>query len=593
MTLSSKDRSFLAKFVMNWTWRVYDAVIDQEISQLKNYSKELDDQLAHLLLTLNTDLTFIQHFHKISDEKSKSSIGRRLNRLSGSKNKNAIVLELKAALESLNAGEITMYESRQAIQIRTESAERLTEMKLQIRNLIEHGGHNASLISMNTGALYASMWPSQRFFNDQLNVITSENAANFITFTTMTTGRTKNAWGDEPVNYFSTSYSNLYGFNFQITSENRAPGHTLIIGSTGSGKTVLANFLIASALKYPGIKVRSFDSLLGLYVFTQLNEGIYQSFDGTCGLNPCNLDFAERPENISKAALFLQSFLTTMAGSVNDLEAAKIAEEINIFMQADKSDHEYTLEGLMVRFEGNTADRVKIGLSKKLNKFAPNTPEGNYFYPATNKQKLLSFSSQLCTFDFKDILATNNTTLIGLITSYIIYKLYVDESPMLIFIDELPAYIKSPIFREMAAKLLAEGRKLNKVLMAAVQNIDQITNTPEGASSLVGNFKHFLIYPIPNMSESDKFFLRNDLGLSERDIYWLAQSSGNKREVLSVEVEGEQGRSSVRVSVDLAPLGPILKGLLSDNSEVQRLRECELTYQDSAQVRKAFLGLDF
>ncbi len=96
--------------------------------------------------------------------------------------------------------------------------------------------------------LEPSFWaqlPCNSEYTARRSVINSLNLASFASFHNYPSGkRKKNHWGDA-VTVLKTVSGTPYFFSFHV----RDVGHTMIIGPTGSGKTVLLNFLCAQSQK--------------------------------------------------------------------------------------------------------------------------------------------------------------------------------------------------------------------------------------------------------------------------------------------------------------------------------------------------------
>ena len=135
--------------------------------------------------------------------------------------------------------------------------------------------------------------------------INTMNLAGFASLHNYPTGKIDgNHWGDA-VTVFDTSSGTPYFFNFH----NRDVGHTTIIGPTGSGKTVLLNFLCAQAQKFNS-RIFFFDKDRGAEIFMRAINGKYTVIEpGTpCHFNP--LQLPDTPENRTFLAEWLRSLVT-------------------------------------------------------------------------------------------------------------------------------------------------------------------------------------------------------------------------------------------------------------------------------------------
>jgi type IV secretion system protein VirB4 len=95
-----------------------------------------------------------------------------------------------------------------------------------------------------------------------------------------------NFWGDA-VTVLETLSGSPYYFNFHA----KDVGNFIIVGATGSGKTVLVGFLIAQSMKFGGKRV-IFDKDRGLEILVRALGGVYEVLKPgkATDFNPCQLE---------------------------------------------------------------------------------------------------------------------------------------------------------------------------------------------------------------------------------------------------------------------------------------------------------------
>ena len=100
--------------------------------------------------------------------------------------------------------------------------------------------------------------------------ITSQGFADLCPYHSFSEGRDKGVHWGYPVAYLRTSAASRYAFNFHV----RDVGHTLVLGATGAGKSVLLTFMLSGLMRL-NASVVLFDKDRGAEVFIGVNGGRY------------------------------------------------------------------------------------------------------------------------------------------------------------------------------------------------------------------------------------------------------------------------------------------------------------------------------
>ena len=119
------------------------------------------------------------------------------------------------------------------------------------------------------------------------STINTLNMSSFASMHNYPLGKVSNNHWGEYVTVLDTTSGTPFYFNFHV----RDVGHTLIIGPTGAGKTVLMNFLCAQAQKFKP-RMFFFDKDRGAEIFIRALNGVYTRIDpgASCNFNPLQLD---------------------------------------------------------------------------------------------------------------------------------------------------------------------------------------------------------------------------------------------------------------------------------------------------------------
>ena len=118
-----------------------------------------------------------------------------------------------------------------------------------------------------------------------------------------------------------------------LKDEHHALGNTLIIGASGSGKTVLQGFLISQSKKYAPTQI-VFDKDRGLEIYVRACAGLYLPLQmgKPTGFNPFQLS-RSTPEN----QLFLTALITKLCGGeLKHNQQQELAAAVNGVMSLDR-----------------------------------------------------------------------------------------------------------------------------------------------------------------------------------------------------------------------------------------------------------------
>ena len=365
-------------------------------------------------------------------------------------------------------------------------------------------------------------------------------------------GLANSDWGPGPIAVFPTSAGTSYRFQFHVSEQPGAVGHTLVIGPTGGGKTTLFSFLIAQSLRHPKLKAFFFDRNRGAEIFTLAAGGKYIGLENksenaekisggfNARLNPLKMDDTESN----------RSFLRRWLGMLSDASAPddldEIARAVSVVFDY-LPDREKLLKNLHIACF-SSGGNVRGALKKWIDPLQ----YGGVF---NETEDTLDLFSRLTTFDFTDVLA--DATLAPAVISYILHRInsitVSGGNPALIMIDETAPMLENKMFRDSFITGLQEGRKNRQAFMAAFQRANVIDKLGIG--------------DVVRGQAQTMMFFRNPAATSEDYGYWklnpteMAFIKGQaypnlKRAVLlSRPITGE----SVILNTELGGLGNLLK----------------------------------
>jgi len=375
--------------------------------------------------------------------------------------------------------------------------------------------------------------------------ITSLNFAAFAPFHTFPAGSaTGNHWGDA-VALLKTNARSPYFFNFHKGDL----GHTLIIGPSGGGKTVLLNFLMAQAEK-TGARQIFIDKDRGAQIFVQASGGTYLALHNgiATGFSPLKA-LTDRAEDKTFLSIFIRQLVRADGKPISVQEERLIEDGISAVMKLPIADRSLSALRSMLGM------RDASGVGARLEKW---TSEGALGWVFDNPDDSMTLDARFIGFDMTDFL--DNADIRTPVMLYLFHRIdrLLTGERMIICIDEFWKALGDDAFRRFAQDGLKTYRKRNAVLVFATQS---------PADALKSDISHSILEQV-----ATKIMLPNPFGARRDYVDGFALSEAEfklVREDLAPESHKflvKQGHDSVVVELDLSGLDDAL-AVLSGRAE--------------------------
>lgn len=438
------------------------------------------------------------------------------------------VQEISAALDLAVSGHIAFGEHHLTVTCFEDSLQSLeSAISMAVAELVNVGIHPVRE-QMVLEQCYWAMQPANWDFIGRKSKINTLNISAFAAMHNYPVGKARdNHWGDA-VTVFDTTSGTPFFFNFHA----RDVGHTMIVGPTGAGKTVLMNFLCAQTQKF---KCRTFlfDKDRGSEIFVRAIGGKYTHIDPgrRCYFNPLQLD--DTSENRSFVAEWLQSLV-----SINGEPLT--AEENDIVLKAVDGNYKLSKEDRVLR---NIAPFFGLDTPGSLaGRLKPWHSGGRYASLFDDVRDVINFSSDtVFGFEMGDVLENKGCLVPVLLYLFHRIQLSLDGTPTIIVLDEAWALIDNKVFAGKIKDWLKTLRKLNGMVVFATQSVEDALNS-EISDTLVQQTATQIFLPNPKATEAyRKAFL-----LSEREFTLLRTTDPGSRYFLL-----KQGKDVVVARIDL------------------------------------------
>ena len=515
------------------------------IVSLKEYGQTTSAGMLDNFLQLPNEILITQTFEFINRQVAVNKMQIQQNRMIQSSDK-AIsqIAEITAALDNAMSGSVAFGNHSLTVMCIEDSIKNID----MATSLVETELGNAGLFpvreKINLEPAYWSQFPGNKSFMIRKGIISSLNLASLSSLHNYPQGsKYNNHWG-EAVTVFDTTSSTPFFFNFHV----RDVGHTTVIGPTGSGKTVLLNFLCAQSIKFKP-RIFFFDKDNGAEIFIRAINGQYSIIEPQrkSNLNPLQLD--DTPEN----RRFLQDWLETLVTIQGDIKLSP--EEISVVSQAVQGNFKLKKEDRVLK---NLAPFFGVGGPGTLaNRLEMWHSEGSHATIFDNDEDCINFSdSSVFGFEMGKLLQDKYSLAPVLLYLFHRISISLDGHPSMIVLDEAWALIDNPIFAPKIKDWLKVLRKLNTFVVFATQSVEDASKSKISDTLIQQTATQIFL---PNLKATSAY--RETFMLSQREFTLIKHTEPSSRFFLI-----KQDSRAVVARIDLNGMDDIIN-VLSGRSE--------------------------
>jgi len=348
-----------------------------------------------------------------------------------------------------------------------------------------------------------------------------------------------NHWGDHVTVLDTTSGTPFY-FNFHV----RDVGHTLIIGPTGAGKTVLMNFLCAQAQKFRP-RMFFFDKDRGAEIFIRALGGIYTKIDPG---KRCNFNPLQMPDNGTNRTFILEwlKLLVTSNGETLSAEDIKLLTQVidgNFRLERKDRKLSNVVAFLGIDGPGTLAGRIAMWHGK-----------GSYAKIFDNDEDDIDLhKARVFGFEMAELL--KDRVSLPPVLLYVFHRINIslDGSQTMIVLDEAWALIDNAVFAPIIKDWLKVLRKLNTFVIFATQSVEDAAKSKISDTLIQQTATQIFL---PNLKATDVY--RSAFMLSQREYTLIKTTDPSSRYFLV-----KQGVSAVVAKVNLKGMDNIINVLAS------------------------------
>jgi type IV secretion system protein VirB4 len=450
-----------------------------------------------------------------------------------------------AALQELGSDAVAYGYVTATVVLRDENPEAADEHRKAVERVIQGRGFVTIAESFNAVEAWLSSLPGQVYANVRQPLVSTLNLAHLLPFSAVWAGPARNAHLDGPALMVTRTEG---ATPFRLVTHVEDVGHTLVVGPTGAGKSVLLALLALQFRRYPRSRLFVFDkggsmraTILGLG-----GEHYDLGSEGAIAFQP--LAGIQEATSRAWAAEWLAGFLTHEQVEITPEVKDGLWSALGSLASAPLT--ERTLTGLSVLLQSNHLRQA----------LQPYTLSGPYGRLLDAEQDRLG-RADIQAFEMEALMHARSAVLPVL--TYLFHRLEArfDGSPTLLILDEAWVFLDDPAFAGRIREWLKTLRKKNVSVIFATQSLADIQRSSI-APALIESCPSRIFLPSPQAVEPQLRTVYEGFGLNDRQIGLIARAEP-KREYYY------QSRLGARLfDLDLGPIALAFAG--ASRAEDQR-----------------------
>lgn len=385
--------------------------------------------------------------------------------------------------------------------------------KLRLAEKIIMGRDFTCMIEgMNAIEAWLGSLPGHVYANVRQPPISTLNLAHLIPLSAVWAGAERDDhFGDAPLLYGKTEGSTP----FRLSLHSGDVGHSLVIGPTGAGKSVLLALMALQFRRYPNAQIFAFDFGGSIRAATigmggdwhDLGGALHQDGDGVA-LQPLSL--IHLASERTWAAEWLAAILTS-EGVVIDPSTKELLWSA-LTSLASAPPPERTLTGLAVLLQSQTLKQA----------LAPYCVGGSWGKLLDAEQERLG-QNRIQSFETEGLVGAAAAPAV---LAYLFHRIQrqLDGSPTLIIIDEGWLVLDSPAFAAQLREWLKTLRKKNASVIFATQSLADI-ETSQIAPTIIESCPTRIFLPNERAAEPQIARIYERFGLNDRQIEILSRAT--------------------------------------------------------------------
>ena len=421
-----------------------------------------------------------------------------------------------AALQELGADHVGLALVTATVTVWDEDPALAAEKLGLVEKVIQGRDFTCVTEGMNAIEAWLGSLPGHVYANVRQPPVSTLNLAHMMPLSAVWAGPERDAHFDAPpLLYAKTEGSTPFRFGLHVGDV----GHSLVVGPTGAGKSVLLATMAMQFRRYAGSQIFAFDfggSIRAAALacggdWQDLGSSLSEDSDEAVLLQP--LARIDEPEQRNWASEWLQAILATESVTVDPETKDHLWSALSSLASAPVA--ERTLTGLAVLLQSQA-------LKQALAPYCVGGPFGRLLDAESERLGEASFQA----FETEGL---TGSAAAPAVLSYLFHRIEgrLDGSPTLIIIDEGWLVLDSPAFAAQLREWLKTLRKKNASVVFATQSLADI-ETSAIAPAIIESCPTRIFLPNDRAVEPQILGIYRRFGLNDRQIEILSRATAKR-----------------------------------------------------------------
>ncbi|MGB7419227.1 MAG: conjugal transfer protein TrbE [Erythrobacter sp.] len=350
--------------------------------------------------------------------------------------------------------------------------------------------------------------PGHAYANVRQPIIHTLNLAHMMPLSAIWAGAERNDHLDGPPLLHATTQGHT---PFRLVTHQGDVGHTLIVGPTGAGKSVLLCLLALQFRRYVNAQVFLFDKGRSAKVATLGMDGQHYELGGAGGLCFQPLRNIDNARDLAWSEGWVLDLLRHESVEITPEVKDTVWSALNSLASAPVE--ERTLTGLEALLQSSH-------LRQAIHPYTLAGPHGSVLDADTDS---LVDSDWQC-FEMEELI--HSKALVLPVLTYLFHRLETrfDGRPTMLVLDEAWVFLDDPVFAERIREWLKVLRKKNVSVIFATQSLSDVANSTI-APALIESCPSRIFLPNSRATEPQQLDAYRRFGLNDTQIQLIGQAT--------------------------------------------------------------------